>query len=66
MQSLETDIGSLGPWWGKEEQIESANIPLMIRTGVSHNSGILVLKDNPVSSVQADGNRNMSSALAGY
>ena len=65
MQRLGTDIGSPGPWWGKEEKIESTNIPLMSGTGVSYNFGILANEDNPVSSVQASGNRNMSSALAG-
>ena len=48
-----------------EEKIESVHIPLMTRTGVSHNYGILAFEDNPVSCVQAGGNGNMSSALAG-
>ena len=41
-----------------------ANVPLMIRNGVSHNSGIPASEDNPVSCVQAGGNGNKSSALA--
>ena len=65
MQCLGTDIGSPSPWWGKEEQTESVNDPLMTRTGVSHNSGILAFEGNPVSCVMAGGNRNMSFALAG-
>ena len=55
---------TLGPWWGREEQTESVNLSLMIGTWVSHNSGIPVSKGNPVSCVQAGGNRNMSFALA--
>ena len=65
MYRLGTDAGSLGPWWGKEEQTESVNIPLMIGTEVSHNSKSLFFKCNPISSVLTGGNRNMSSALAG-
>ena len=65
MQHLETDTGSPGPLWGKEEQTESMNVPLMIGTGMSHNFGIPTSKGNPVSCVQDGGNRNMSSALAG-
>ena len=65
MQLPKTNTGSLGPWWGKEEQTEFTNVPLMTGTGVSHNFGILAFEDNLVSNVQASGNRNMSSALAG-
>ena len=65
MQHLVTGIGSPDPWWGREEQTESVNVPLMTRTGVSHNSRILATEDNLVSRVQAGGNRNMSSALVG-
>ena len=65
MQHPMADVGSPGPWWGKEEQTESANVPQMTRNRVSHNSGIPAYEDNLVSSVQAGGNGNMSSALAG-
>ena len=47
------------------------NVPLMTeigtktRTGVSHNPGIPTSKGNPISCVQAGGNRNMFSALDG-
>ena len=51
MQCPRTDIGSPGPWWGREEQTESANVPLMIGIGVSHNFGILASEENPVSCV---------------
>ena len=40
MQRPGTDIGSPGPWWGREEQVDSMNVPLITKTGVSHNSGI--------------------------
>ena len=40
-------------------------VPLMTRTEVSHNPGILASVGNPVSYVQADGNDNMSSVLTG-
>ena len=40
-------------------------VPLMTRTEVSHDPGILASMDNPVSCVQADGNDNMSSFLNG-
>ena len=63
MQRPGTDTGSLGPWWGREEQTESMSVALMTESGVSHNSRILASKGNPVSSVQAGSNRNMSSAL---
>ena len=65
MQRPETDTGSPGPWWGKEEQTEFVTIPLMTGTGVSHNSGILVSEVNLVLGVQAGGNGNMFPALAG-
>ena len=65
MQRLGTYTSSPGPWWGKEEHTESVNVPLMTETGVSHNSGIPASEGNPVSCVQASGNGNMSSALAG-
>ena len=65
MQRLGTDIGSLGPWWGREEQIESVHVLLMTGIGVSHNSRIPISKDNPVSCVQVVGNGNMFFALDG-
>ena len=65
MQRPRTDTGYPGPWWGREKQIDSVNVPLMIGTGVSHNSRILASKGNPVSCVQPGDNRNMSSTLAG-
>ena len=65
MQHLGTGIGSFGPRWGREEQTESVNILLMIGTGVSHNPWILAFKGNPVSYVQANGNRNLLSNLVG-
>ena len=64
MQHPETDTGSPSPWWGKEEQTESTNVPLVIGTAVSHNSRIPASEDSPVSCVQAGGNGNMSSTLA--
>ena len=43
----------------------SVYVPLMTRTKVSHNFGILASKDYPASGVQADGSGNMSPAQAG-
>ena len=63
MQRPEIDTGSLGPCWGREEQAESVNVPLMIRTEVSHNSRIPASKGNPVSCVQAGDNSNILSVL---
>ena len=37
-------------------------VPLITGTEVSHNSGIPASKDNPASSVQANGSGNMSLA----
>ena len=65
MQRLETDAGSPGPWWGKEEQTESVNVPLMTGIVVSHKYGILAYGGNSFSYVQTDGSSNMSSALVG-
>ena len=42
----------------------SVYVLLMTGIEVSHNSGIPASKDNLVSSVQADGNGNMSLALS--
>ena len=58
-----TDTIFPGPWWAREEQTAYVHVPLMTGTRVSHNPGILVFEDNPVSCVQADDNGNMSSAL---
>ena len=41
------------------------HVPLLTRTVVSHNFGILTYEDNPISCVQAGGNGNMFFALAG-
>ena len=65
MQHPRTDTSSPGPWWGKEEQTKSVNIPLMTGTGVSHNSGISASDSNLVSSIQASTNGNMFPVLAG-
>ena len=32
MQRLETGTDSLDPWWGREEETESVNVPLMTGT----------------------------------
>ena len=60
-----TDTGSSDPYWGVEEWTVSVQVPLMSETALSQNLGIPASRGNPVSYVQADGNRNMSSALAG-
>ena len=65
MQHPRTDIGSLGPCWGKEEQVASVHVPLMTGTMVSHSSGIPASEGNPVSSVQAGSTGNTLSALTG-
>ena len=65
MQRPKTDTNSLSPWWGKKEQTESVNVPLMIGTRVPYNSGISTSYSNPISFIQACGNGNMSLALAG-
>ena len=44
----------------KGEQTASAYVPLMTGTEVSPNCGIPASEDNLASSVQADGNGNMS------
>ena len=63
MQRPRIDTGSPGPWWGKKEQTESVNVPLMTGTEVSHNSGILASEGNPVSCVQTGGNGKMFPSL---
>ena len=65
MQHPRTGTSSPGPRWGREEQTESVNVLLMTCTRVSHNFGILASEGNPVSCVQAGGNRNLFSVLAG-
>ena len=64
MQHLRIGTGSLGPWWGREEQIEFVNVPLMTGTRVSYYSRILASEGNPISCVQVGGNRNVSFGLA--
>ena len=59
-----TDTGSSDPYWGVEEQIVSALVPLMIGNTSVQNPEIHAFAGNPVSYAQADGNRNMSSVLA--
>ena len=51
MQRHGTGTGSLSPWWGRDEQTKSMNVPSMTGTGVSHNSRILAFNDNLVSRV---------------
>ena len=65
MQHLEIGTGSPSTWWGRKEHTEFVNVPLMIGIRVSHNFGILASKGNPVSCVQAGGNSNRFSTLAG-
>ena len=43
----------------------SAPVPLITGTAPAQNPGILASTGNPASYVQADGNGNMSSVLAG-
>ena len=64
MQHPGTDTGSPGPCWVKEKQTVFVHVPLMIGTEVSHNFRIPASMGNPVSSVQAGGNGNMSPVLA--
>ena len=66
MQHLETDTGPSDPYWGKKEKNVSTPVPLMTKTMLSHNFGILASVENPVSCAQADGNDNMSSTPSGY
>ena len=65
MRYPRTDIGSLCPCWGKDEQPVAEHVPLMTRIELSHNSEILGFDGNPASYVQADGSGSMSSALSG-
>ena len=59
-------LGPYSPLWASiESRKEIANVPLMTGTGVSHNSGIIASKGNPISCVQAGGDENMSFVLAG-
>ena len=48
-----TDNGFPGLFYGKERQIVSVHVLLMIGTKVSHNPGIPASVGNPVSCVQA-------------
>ena len=47
------ETGPSGPSWGKKEQTVSVDAPLVLKTVVSHNSGIPASRGNPVSHVQA-------------
>ena len=58
----EINTYSLGPFWGKEEHTESAQVPLMIWTVVSPDPETPVFEDNSASCVPADGSGNMSSS----
>ena len=60
-----THTGSSDPYWGVEEQTVSAPVPLMTGTASAQNPEIHASTGNLVSYAQADGNRNMSSVLAG-
>ena len=40
-----TSIGSLGPWWGREEQIEYVNVLLMTGTGVKPEKNLIFLEN---------------------
>ena len=59
------ETGSSDPHWSEKEQPESAPVPLMTRPASAQNLGILASVGNPSSYVQADGNKSMSSAMAG-
>ena len=65
MQHLETGTGPSGPHWGEKEQTVFAPVLLITGTASAQNHGIHASVGNPASYVHADGNRNMSSALAG-
>ena len=58
----EADTCSLGLCLGKEEHTESAHVPLMIGTMVSHDPETPVSADSSASCAPADGSGNMSSA----
>ena len=59
------ETGSSDPHWSEKEQPESAPVPLMTGPAPAQNPRIPASVGNPSSYVQADGNRSMSSALAG-
>ena len=65
MQHPGIDTSPSNLYWGENEQTVSAPVPLMTRTALSHNSGILASEDNPVSCAQGDGNGSMSSSSSG-
>ena len=50
------ETGPSGPSWGKKEQTMSVDAPLVPKTIMSHNSGILASRGNLVSHVQAVNN----------
>ena len=58
----DTDTCSPGPCWGKEENTESAHVPLMIGTVVSLDPETPVSENSSTSCVLADGSGNMSSS----
>ena len=66
MRHPKTNAGSSSPHWGEKEQTVSVHVPLMIRTTLSQNPGILASEGNPVSYVPADGKNNMSSILTDW
>ena len=57
----ETDTCSLSPCLGKEEHTESAHVPLMIETVVSHDPETPLSADSSPSCVPTYGSGNMSS-----
>ena len=59
------ETSSSEPHRSEKEQPESAPIPLMTGPASAQNPGIPASVGNPSSYVQANGNRSMSSALAG-
>ena len=59
------ESGSSDPHRSEKEQPESAPVPLMTGPALAQNLGIPASMGNPSSYVHADGNKSMSSALAG-
>ena len=66
MQHPGTYTGPFGLQWGEKEQTVSAPVPLMTRTVLSQNPGILASEGNPASHVRADGNGNKSAVLTDW
>ena len=46
-----TGIGSLSPWWGREEQIESVNVLLMTGTSVKLEKNLIFLENGKNSKI---------------